>query len=225
MQFPSFATRGLLPFAVLFGIHVTQRLFECLFVHKYSPRRLTIFLHISGLSYYVFAPLSQTADMLWKCSSETLTLHGHSYSEYQCLTCDTTSESSLPCPFPDTTISYWSFLSLLLFTVGSITQVWGHWKLATVKPAFSAKMPNTKYGVPRGGLFEYIACPHYFGESLVYLGLLLSCQYIGLSLLVHVSFVWLNQIMSAKNTHLWYVQTFPSEMLPKNRKAIIPFLL
>ena len=41
-----------LPFSILLQIQVTRRAIECLFVHKYSDNRMTVFQFISGLSFY-----------------------------------------------------------------------------------------------------------------------------------------------------------------------------
>jgi len=82
---------------------------------------------------------------------------------------------------------------------------------------------KTNYFVPRGGLFEYVTCPHFLGEILEWMGFCIACQ----GSLASLSFViWTacNLIPRALAQHQWYHLQFGSEY-PATRKAIVPFLL
>ena len=57
-------------------------------------------------------------------------------------------------------------LAALLFGVASTGQFLAHVALASLK-GLGGKVG--KYGVPRGGLFEMVAAPHYFWEIAIYL--------------------------------------------------------
>jgi protein-S-isoprenylcysteine O-methyltransferase Ste14 len=77
------------------------------------------------------------------------------------------------------------------------------------------------YFVPKGGLFKYISCPNFFGEILEWFGFALMTFNIGsLSF-----FIWTccNLIPRALAHHKWYKNKFNE--YPKERKAILPFLI
>jgi steroid 5-alpha reductase family enzyme len=80
-----------------------------------------------------------------------------------------------------------------------------------------------KYQIPHGRLFEFVSCPHYFGELLEWTGFCIASK---LSLAT-ISFVLLtgsNLIPRAVAQHAWYHNKF-KEDYPKDRKAIIPMIL
>ncbi len=83
------------------------------------------------------------------------------------------------------------------------------------------KPGEKKYVIPKGGLFNYISCPNHFGEILEWTGFAILCWNIAA-----VGFaVWTaaNLIPRAVSHHKWYLQHFDN--YPKNRKAVIPFLI
>jgi steroid 5-alpha reductase family enzyme len=78
------------------------------------------------------------------------------------------------------------------------------------------------YQIPVGGMFEYVSCPHYFGEILEWSGFCIACN----GSLASCSFViWTaaNLVPRALSTHTWYLEKFDD--YPLNRKAIVPFIL
>ncbi|KAJ3060196.1 Steroid 5-alpha-reductase det2 [Quaeritorhiza haematococci] len=78
------------------------------------------------------------------------------------------------------------------------------------------------YVIPRGGLFEYISNPHYFGECIQWLGWgIATWSEPGFTFAVYT---WSNIATRALTSHRWYKKTF-GDAYPKNRKAIIPFLI
>ena len=94
-----------------------------------------------------------------------------------------------------------------LFLVGMAIQFQSHWILAQLRPARSAKnrtvAPLDCYKIPRGGLFEYVSCPHYLGEIVIYAGLLLILR--TQSLLPYLTFAWVvSPFFSAQNGMAWH---------------------
>jgi 3-oxo-5-alpha-steroid 4-dehydrogenase 1 len=77
------------------------------------------------------------------------------------------------------------------------------------------------YQIPQKGLFKYVSCPNHFGEIMEWIGFAIIAWNIAA-----LSFaVWTicNLLPRALNHHAWYKETF--ENYPKNRKALIPYIL
>ena len=83
------------------------------------------------------------------------------------------------------------------------------------------KSKNKGYIIPKGKFYKYISCPNYFGEMIEWLGFAIMT----LSLPAFIFFVWTvaNLFPRAIATHKWYKENFTN--YPKDRKAIIPFII
>lgn len=77
------------------------------------------------------------------------------------------------------------------------------------------------YQIPSGGLFRYISCPNFLGEMIEWGGFALMTWCLPASSF----FIWtiVNLLPRALDHHRWYLSSF--ENYPKNRKALIPFIL
>ena len=83
------------------------------------------------------------------------------------------------------------------------------------------KAGDSDYKIPRGGLYEYISCPNYFGEILQWCGFALATWS-----LPALAFAWYSAANLAPRAlahHRFYRREFPS--YPKARKALLPFVL
>ncbi|MCK9399654.1 MAG: 3-oxo-5-alpha-steroid 4-dehydrogenase [Bacteroidales bacterium] len=78
------------------------------------------------------------------------------------------------------------------------------------------------YFIPRGGLFNYISCPNFFGEIIEWSGFALMAW--NLPALSFAVWTAANLIPRALDHHKWYKSCFKEEY-PKSRKAVIPFLI
>jgi 3-oxo-5-alpha-steroid 4-dehydrogenase 1 len=77
------------------------------------------------------------------------------------------------------------------------------------------------YKIPRGGLYQKISCPNYFGEMLEWVGWALAAwSTAGLAFAV---FSIANLLPRAIANHRWYKTEFSD--YPPERKAVIPYLL
>ncbi|KAK2457163.1 3-oxo-5-alpha-steroid 4-dehydrogenase family protein [Trifolium repens] len=75
------------------------------------------------------------------------------------------------------------------------------------------------YKIPKGGLFDYVICPHYLFEIIAFYGFSFISQTLyGFSFALGTTFYLLGRSYAARR---WYVSKF--EDFPKNVKAIIPF--
>jgi steroid 5-alpha-reductase/3-oxo-5-alpha-steroid 4-dehydrogenase 1 len=76
------------------------------------------------------------------------------------------------------------------------------------------------YKIPRGGLYELVACPNYLGELVEWFGwAMLTWSTAGLAFALYTA---ANLVPRALSHLRWYRETFPD--FPARRKALIPFL-
>ena len=78
------------------------------------------------------------------------------------------------------------------------------------------------YQVPRGGGFELVACPHYLGEAVEWLGWAAMVATPAATWFATFTAVFLGS--RAVATHRWYHDKFREEY-PATRRAFIPFIL
>ncbi len=108
------------------------------------------------------------------------------------------------------------WLGLVLFIAGFVTHVTADHRLRNLR-----KPGDTAYKVPRGGLFEYISCPNYFGEIVEWTGWAIAAW--NLAGFSFVLWTVANLLPRALTHHKWYRRTFHD--YPESRKAVIPFIL
>lgn len=77
------------------------------------------------------------------------------------------------------------------------------------------------YKIPKGGFFEVVSCPNYFGEIMEWLGwTLMTWSWAGFGFFLYTC---ANLVPRARANHVWYLEKF-GEDYPKRRKAVIPFV-
>lgn len=83
------------------------------------------------------------------------------------------------------------------------------------------KPGESGYKIPHGGMFRYVSGANYLGELTEWLGFAIATW----SMPGLVFFLWTaaNLAPRALSAHKWYLSTFPE--YPKNRKALIPFIV
>ena len=108
------------------------------------------------------------------------------------------------------------FIGFFIFAIGAfINHQSDNILLSLRKPG------ETGYKIPEGGLFNFISCPNHFGEIIEWCGFAIL-----VGSLPAVSFaLWtaVNLVPRALDHHHWYLEKFSD--YPKERKAVIPFLL
>jgi len=180
---------------IMFEFQLARRLYESLFVTKFSQNNLHIVNLLAGISIYLFAPASFMVEILGKSSLI------QSASVFKIA----------------------SIISLIL--LASYCQSECHKILARLRSAQRAtpSRHTTYYAIPHGNLFEYVSCPHYFAEIVIYLCFVLLSEGASLAIWMIFGFVTLNLTHSAIRTHSWYKKKFAH--YPSSRKALIPLLL
>ena len=83
------------------------------------------------------------------------------------------------------------------------------------------KPGDSGYVIPWKGLFRYISCPNHFGEIIEWSGFALMT--FSMPALAFAVWTIVNLMPRALHHHQWYRETFRD--YPKDRKAVIPFIL
>jgi len=109
------------------------------------------------------------------------------------------------------------FAGLVIFLAGMTINMSSDEKLIHLR----RKRNGDGYLIPRGGLFEKVSCPNFFGEIVEWSGYALLCW----SLPALSFFIWTfcNLVPRALSHHSWYRSNFTD--YPAERKAIIPYIL
>ncbi len=110
-----------------------------------------------------------------------------------------------------------------LFLTGRRINTWADAvliELRKTKKAAPDAPPLERYTIPKGGLYDWISCPNYFGECVEWVGwAVASWSLAGASFAI---FTFANLAPRAVAHHRWYRETFPD--YPAERKALIPGL-
>lgn len=111
----------------------------------------------------------------------------------------------------------WRFiLGIILFFTGMYINMSSDNKLLGLR-----KGGKKGYFIPYGGLFNYVSSPNLFGEIIEWLGWAILCWC--MPAFSFALWTMANLIPRAIDHHRWYKRRF--EDYPKERKAVVPFLV
>ncbi len=111
----------------------------------------------------------------------------------------------------------WIFwIGLAVFVLGWIVNIHSDGILLKLR-----QPTEVNYLIPKGGLFEWVSCPNFLGEMILWCGWAIMCW--NLAALSFAVWTIANLLPRALAHHRWYRQTFMD--YPGNRKAVIPGLL
>jgi len=204
-----------------FQVHVVRRLIETVWMLRYPEgASMHVLAYVFGMSYYVAVP----ATYLVACAQ------GIDEENEENEENEETEENGAWLRWP-------AILGMAIFATGSLIQWHAHYLLAHLNSAGGASAHSrggptaprrkTSYVIPRGGLFELVSCPHYFGEAVIYLGLGVACvgREHATRTVAWYPFVWVvaNLALAARLSHDWYLANF-NTYSRLGRKAFIPFL-
>jgi len=107
-------------------------------------------------------------------------------------------------------------LGLLMFVIGWLINFNADSILRNLR-----KPGETNYKIPRGGMFEFVSGANFFGEIVEWIGYTIASW----SIAGFAFAIFTIAVLSPRaiQHHKWYKQKF--EDYPKNRKALIPFIL
>jgi very-long-chain enoyl-CoA reductase len=105
---------------------------------------------------------------------------------------------------------------ILLFLVGIIGNFFHHISLSKLRE----NGDRVQYKIPRGGMFDFVICPHYLFEILIFVGIAFISQTLYAFCFVIGTTIYL--IGRSYATRRWYLSKFDD--FPKNVKALIPFV-
>lgn len=103
-----------------------------------------------------------------------------------------------------------------------ITASYYQHKYALILSKLRKSNHDKRYIIPRGDLFDYVSCPHYLMEIIIYLGVLVALGFRHIAFWHVFIFVVVIHVNMASMSHKWYCNKFKG--YPKSRKALIPFL-
>lgn len=119
--------------------------------------------------------------------------------------------------FDEYVIDYKIIIFIIMFFIAELNNLRSHLILNRLKAN-----NNGQRGIPRGGMFEYVSCAHYFWELISWTSFALMTRIIPSYLFVIYSFTSMGFLAYGK--HQGYLKYF-GDTYPKIRKAFIPFIL
>ena len=104
----------------------------------------------------------------------------------------------------------------LTFAFGELLNAYHHWLLARIRASGA-----TTYSPPRGGLFRWVASPHYLGEILSFLGYAMMSDLLPVWGTALVVTAYLSA--RANSTLEWYRRQMPLQ-IPPDWRRLVPFV-
>lgn len=183
---------------ICFEVHCIRRLFECYYMADFGSSTMHVAGLVVGLVHYTLVPLCL--------------LLGGVDSDNQ---------------FSPSIVRTMQLLSIVTYTAASALQFHTHAILLAIKQrgrlaknitaqSTAMRSTTTQYEFPSGGGFEYVACPHYLAEILIYFSWIIPLPFP--SSLMHWSMVvWVasNLAVVADSQYRWYAEHFPAQFKHK----------
>ncbi|XP_019230411.1 PREDICTED: polyprenol reductase 2-like isoform X2 [Nicotiana attenuata] len=203
---------------LLMEAQVLRRLFESIYVFRYSPSaRMHIFGYLTGLFFYTAGPLSL-------CCNYGTEVYKFGLSLIQEFIVKGKDRMLV------TEVDWWRFLNPLMQQrwyawIGAAIFCWGWIHQRRCHAILGSLRENREhsddYVVPHGDWFQYVSSPHYLAEIVIYAGFVVASGCSDLTICLLWGFVVANLVLAAAETHRWYLHKFDN--YPRNRFAIFPF--
>ncbi|KAK3780891.1 hypothetical protein RRG08_052049 [Elysia crispata] len=177
-------------------VQLLRRIYECYFVSSFSNGTISIVHYFYGVTFYTLFGFGILV---------SLPVHKFEFSDAF-----------------DSFDAFYCGLGVFGFCVASYFQHKTMQTFAALRSKEKNK-PAKGHFIPEGHLFHWVSSPHYLCEILIYLSLCLILRWKSMYLMSATLFVLVNQISASLSVHRWYRRTFQN--FPKNRKALVPYLL
>jgi len=181
---------------LLLEFHLLRRLLECCYCTIYGNSLMHVSGLLCGLLHYFLVPLCIVHGNLNSSNRANVSGINGIHEE-------------------DST---WTFLSVMLFFVSNYFQLDSHLVLYRMKLKYAES-----YALPTDSLFQYVCCPHYLMEILIYFSFWMISPR-SLSLLCLVIWVASNLSVVANQNLLFYCEKFKDSDKINSWKRIIPFI-
>ena len=203
---------------VLFEVHVLRRLWECHTIATFGQSSMHIAGYLCGLIHYALTPVSMM------CSCLQIPFLVEISDLWPANLVSIKSRGCVVALWPAQTL--FTAGGLVLFLSASVAQYKCHailYRLKKVEEVDLAGSPKSRYGLPVGFGFDFVCCPHYFAEILIYV----SFWFINMgnvASLLEAVWVTSNLAVVAVGQKRWYLETFPEECKISKRgwKALVP---
>jgi 3-oxo-5-alpha-steroid 4-dehydrogenase 1 len=120
---------------------------------------------------------------------------------------------SLAAPYPD------RWLLDPRFIVGTVLFMAGYFiNRNSDRILYNLHKNEDEYSIPHGGFFNFVSCPNYLGEIVIWVGWAIATW--SVPGLVFALWTMANLVPRARSHHSWYKQSFSD--YPEDRKALIP---
>ncbi|KAK6150324.1 hypothetical protein DH2020_015256 [Rehmannia glutinosa] len=204
---------------LLMEAQVLRRLFESIYVFKYSPSaRMHIAGYLTGLIFYTAAPLSLCCtyflDVFKFIANMFVEFVVKGKDRMQVIEFDLWG---LVNPFIQ--LKWYVWIGAAFFFWGWIHQQRCHAILGSLR---ENDQKVNDYAIPHGDWFKYVSSPHYLAEIVIYGGLVIASGFSDITMWLLFGFVVANLAFAAAETQRWYLRKFDN--YPRNRCAIIPFV-
>ncbi len=108
------------------------------------------------------------------------------------------------------------------FVIGIVGNFYHHYLLASLRASSDRVDQGKKYTAPTGGMFEYVAAPHYLFELIGWLGIAVASEQIT----AYLTFGGMVAYLAARsvNQNSWNKEKFSDKDWPASRRNLIPFI-
>ncbi|XP_072108796.1 polyprenal reductase [Mobula birostris] len=183
---------------IMLFVQGVRRLGECLIVSVFSNGSIHAVQYCWGLVYYILVGLTVHCEGL-HAGSKVFTIR------------DLIAQGQ-----------WYHIAGIALFLWATIHQYKSHMILANLRKNKSGEVINYKHSIPYGDWFEFVSCPHYFAELLIYFALSVTFKGQHFTWWFVVLYVLCSHVLMAVQSHEFYVKKFDN--YPKTRKALIPYI-